>query len=92
MIFLNLNERSCRISVKYKTRLIQVCVVSITLSIAFVFVSAFLEHISAQNQKASGTLNSSQRMADGKQWTTHNLNVKTVPSYCYEDAESNCRQ
>jgi uncharacterized protein (TIGR02145 family) len=29
-------------------------------------------------------------MADGKQWTTHNLNVKTVPSYCYEDAEKNC--
>jgi uncharacterized protein (TIGR02145 family) len=32
------------------------------------------------------------RMADGKQWTTHNLNVKTVPSYCYEDAEKNCLQ
>jgi len=31
-------------------------------------------------------------MADGKQWTTHNLNVKTVPSYCYEDAEMNCLQ
>jgi uncharacterized protein (TIGR02145 family) len=31
-------------------------------------------------------------MADGKQWTTHNLNVKTVPSYCYEDAEKNCLQ
>jgi uncharacterized protein (TIGR02145 family) len=31
-------------------------------------------------------------MADGKQWTTHNLSVKTVPSYCYEDAEMNCLQ
>jgi uncharacterized protein (TIGR02145 family) len=31
-------------------------------------------------------------MADGKQWTTHNLNVNTVPSYCYGDAERNCRQ
>jgi len=31
-------------------------------------------------------------MADGKQWTTHSLNVNTVPSYCYEDAELNCRQ
>jgi uncharacterized protein (TIGR02145 family) len=29
-------------------------------------------------------------MADGKQWTTRNLNVKTVASYCYEDAEMNC--
>jgi len=31
-------------------------------------------------------------MADGKQWTIHNLNVKTVQSYCYGDAELNCRQ
>jgi uncharacterized protein (TIGR02145 family) len=31
-------------------------------------------------------------MADGKQWTTQNLNVTTVPSYCYDDAELNCRQ
>lgn len=37
-------------------------------------------------------MNSSKRMADGKQWTTHNLNVTTVPSYCYEDAEPNCRR
>ena len=41
---------------------------------------------------AFGTVYSSRRMADGKQWTTHNLNVKTVPSYCYEDAEKNCLQ
>jgi hypothetical protein len=26
-------------------------------------------------------------MADGKQWTTDNLNVNTPPSYCYEDSE-----
>jgi uncharacterized protein (TIGR02145 family) len=31
-------------------------------------------------------------MADGKQWTIHNLNIETVASYCYEDAERNCRQ
>jgi uncharacterized protein (TIGR02145 family) len=29
-------------------------------------------------------------MADGKHWTTENLNVSTVPSSCYEDAEKNC--
>jgi uncharacterized protein (TIGR02145 family) len=40
----------------------------------------------------SGAMDSSKRMADGKQWTTHNLNVNAVPSYCYEDAELNCRQ
>ena len=79
-------------SVKDKTRPIRVCVVSIALSIAFGSVSASLERRSAQDQKASGTMYSSKRMADGKQWTTHNLNVNTVPSYCYEDAELNCRQ
>jgi len=35
---------------------------------------------------------SSKRMADGKQWTTTNLNVNVAPSYCYEDDEQNCRQ
>ena len=79
-------------SVKDKTRPIRVCVVSIALSIAFGSVSASLERLSAQDQKASGTTYSSKRMADGKQWTTQNLNVNTVPSYCYEDAEPNCRR
>jgi uncharacterized protein (TIGR02145 family) len=79
-------------SVKRKTRPIRVCVVSIAMSIAFGAVSAFLERFSAQDQQASGATSSSKLMADGKQWTTHNLNVKTAPSYCYEDAESNCRQ
>jgi uncharacterized protein (TIGR02145 family) len=31
-------------------------------------------------------------MADGKQWTTENLNVNTIPSYCYETVEQNCRR
>ncbi len=38
---------------------------------------------------------SSKRMADGKEWTTQNLNIKNVktdPSYCYADAERNCGQ
>jgi uncharacterized protein (TIGR02145 family) len=68
-------------TVKHNTRPIRVCVVSIALSIAL-----------AQDQKGSGTMHSSQRMADGKQWTTHNLDVNTMPSYCYEDAELNCRR
>ncbi len=84
--------RSFKTSVKDKTRPTRVCVVSIALSIAFGSVSASLERRSAQDQKASGTMSSSKRMAGGKEWTTHNLNVNTVPSYCYEDAELNCRQ
>jgi hypothetical protein len=74
-------------SLKDKTRTIRVCVVSIALSTAFGSVIASLEQLSAQNQKAAGRTDSSQRMADGKLWTTHNLNVNIVPSYCYEDAE-----
>lgn len=34
----------------------------------------------------------SKRMPDGKQWTTKNLNVETEGSYCYDNAEENCRQ
>jgi uncharacterized protein (TIGR02145 family) len=29
-------------------------------------------------------------MADGREWTTSNLNVVTAGSYCYDDAERNC--
>jgi len=46
---------------------------------------------SRYDQKVSGTI-SSRRMADGKQWTTENLNVDAAPSYCYDDAEVNCRR
>jgi uncharacterized protein (TIGR02145 family) len=38
------------------------------------------------------TQNAPRRMPDGKQWTTENLNVNMAPSYCYEDAEVNCRR
>lgn len=76
----------------HRISLIRVCVVSIALSVAFGSVGASLERLSPQDQKARGTMFTSKRMADGKQWATHNLNVKTVPSYCYEDAELNCRQ
>jgi uncharacterized protein (TIGR02145 family) len=31
-------------------------------------------------------------MADGKEWTAANLNVNTSSSYCYDDAERNCRK
>jgi uncharacterized protein (TIGR02145 family) len=37
-------------------------------------------------------MDSYKRMADGKQWTARNLSVNTVPSYCYQDSESNCAQ
>lgn len=77
-------------SVKNKARLVRVRAVAILLSLAF--ISAFLVRLSAQEQKASGSMYSSKWMADGKQWMTQNLNVDTVPSYCYDDAEVNCRR
>jgi uncharacterized protein (TIGR02145 family) len=41
---------------------------------------------------AFGAASTSKRMADGKYWMTRNLNIKMADSYCYEDAERNCRQ
>ena len=58
-----------------KTTPIRTCVASIALSMAF---------------GCGGGTTQSRRMADGKQWTTANLNVNTSPSYCYDDAETNC--
>jgi uncharacterized protein (TIGR02145 family) len=54
--------------------------------------SASVANLSAQEQKASGRAFAPKRMADGKEWTTHNLDVNASPSYCYEDADVNCRR
>lgn len=64
-------------SVQVRTKPFRVYVASIALSIVFGCGSA---------------THYAKRMADGKEWTTRNLDVKTAPSYCYEDAEPNCRQ
>jgi len=69
--------------------LIGVAVVSVTL--LGQTPSASLDRRAAQ-PKSFGTTYSSKRMADGKQWTTQNLNVNTTESYCYKDLERNCRQ
>jgi uncharacterized protein (TIGR02145 family) len=60
--------------------------------------SAGEQNVSATNPSARGSglggrgsgLGTSGRMADGKEWTTANLNVNVPPSFCYDDAESNC--
>ncbi len=69
---------------------IRFCVLSIVLSAASWPGGTFLQRLSAQDE--TGINYPSNRMADGKRWMTHNLNVVTVPSYCYDDAEPNCRQ
>jgi uncharacterized protein (TIGR02145 family) len=79
-------------SIEHKMRAVRVGVPSIALTIGFGLVSTSLQRLSAQDQKVSGAMHSSRRMADGKQWTTRNLDVNTVSSYCYDDAEQNCRR
>jgi uncharacterized protein (TIGR02145 family) len=68
---------------------LRVCFVCFALSVAFEWS---WERLAAQELKASTAKQSSKRMAGGKQWTTQNLSVQSVPSYCYADLEHNCRQ
>jgi uncharacterized protein (TIGR02145 family) len=66
----------------------------IALTIAFGSVRVSMDLLSAHDQKASagGTMPSFRRMADGKEWTTANLNINASASFCYADAEANCRR
>ena len=70
-------------------RHIRVCFVYLALGVA---VAWFCERLAGQGQKEPTAKESSKRMADGKQWTTRNLSVQLVPSYCYADSEQNCRR
>jgi uncharacterized protein (TIGR02145 family) len=68
-------------------------VVACALLFAFELVGAScFRHHAANDNRGSGAPFSSYRLLDGKQWMTHNLNVNTVPSHCYDDAERNCRR
>jgi uncharacterized protein (TIGR02145 family) len=72
---------------------IQIHVAVVALSIAFRSVSgAGSTTRLANDQNVAGASPSFKRMADGKEWTTANLNINTTPSYCYDDAEPNCRR
>jgi uncharacterized protein (TIGR02145 family) len=72
---------------------VHIRVLGVALTIAFGSVCAScLMGRSVKDQQVSAAIASSRRMPDGKQWTTENLNVDTAPSYCYEDAELNCRR
>jgi uncharacterized protein (TIGR02145 family) len=72
---------------------IRIRAAAIALSIAFGSAgTACMAHPSAKDPKLSGTTYSFKRMPDGKRWTTDNLNVNTDGSYCYEDAQANCRR
>src|SRR5688500_6516438 len=66
---------------------------AISISIAFGLVGAACSTPrSATDQSVPAAAPSSGRMPDGKQWMTENLNVAADRSYCYDDAELNCRR
>jgi uncharacterized protein (TIGR02145 family) len=65
---------------------------AIALIIAWGGAAACKTEDPATNQKLSVRIDSSKRMADGQEWTTANLNVRTSSSYCYDDADTNCSQ
>src|SRR4051794_10043316 len=72
---------------------IRMPVVAIAMSIAFGSLhGAGSAQGIAKDPDVPGTMPSSRRMADGKEWTTANLNVDASPSYCYDDDEQNCRR
>lgn len=79
-------------NVQDTTRAIRLGALSIALVIPFGPASTYLTLLSAQDRHASGAGDLSRRMADDREWTTHNLNVNIARSYCYEDAELNCRR
>jgi hypothetical protein len=75
------------------SRPIRARVTAIALSSSFACLGAScVPHHSVKGQNAPGTIGSSRPMLDGKHWTTDNLNVDIDVSYCYDDAELNCRR
>ena len=67
-------------------------VAAVALSVAFGSVGAAGSTPNAATAQNVTGPNASRRMADAKEWTTTNLNINVSPSFCYDDAESNCRR
>lgn len=69
----------------------RLCVVPIVLMVLVVPTASGWTAAPANSQDASRA-GASRRMADGREWTVENLDADTAPSYCYDDAEVNCRR
>jgi uncharacterized protein (TIGR02145 family) len=65
---------------------------SVALGIALGCVNAKFDRPWTRGQSDFAVTYFPARMADGKLWTTRNLNINTAASYCYETAEKNCNQ
>ena len=70
---------------------IRIAAIALSIVLGSVGGAGSTQH-SAKDQNVSGTTSSSKRMPDGKEWTTANLNIDASPSYCYDNAEPNCRR
>ena len=46
----------------------------------------------ASDSTPASSTPASRRMPDGREWMTENMIVSVAPSYCYDDAEANCRR
>ena len=76
-----------------KTKSLRIRGVAVALSIALGSLGVVCStQRSVKDENVSGTVSSSKRMPDGKQWTTENLKVDTAGTYCFDDAEQNCRR
>jgi uncharacterized protein (TIGR02145 family) len=65
----------------------------LALNIALLFVAgSCATNRSVHDVKASEVITSASRMPDSKLWITRNLNLESAESYCYADAELNCRR
>ena len=78
------------IGIRQNNRPIRFCAPGIAICMLFGHCGALGLRLSAQ-ETTSGAIGSFRRMADGKEWMTRNLDVRTAGSYCYDDAERNCR-
>jgi uncharacterized protein (TIGR02145 family) len=72
---------------------IRIRLVAFAPSIVFALVGAScFGRPPTNDNRGPGALVPFHRMLDGKQWMTQNLKVNTARSYCYDDAELNCRR
>ena len=74
-----------------RSRIIAIALVVLVVALTSVATGCAPQR-SATIESAPHATYSSKRMPDGKQWMTRNLSVAIDGSYCYEDAESNCRR
>jgi len=73
--------------------LTRTCLVASALSVAFGSAAGGCSTPrSVGKDEMSRAVESSRRMADGRQWLTENLRIGTSASYCYGDSDVNCRR